>query len=175
MSIDSREGKYYPVCDYCGIELEGKSTFKEAVQEGKKRDGITTGKRKRISARIARIFTERDKRRGEEMLTEENAVKIRIGQESLCWTCGKSITNGCSWAREFKPVQGWVARKRGYATVKGAYDVRYCPEYDNDSCYVKKDDFWGDCSGDCYSCPHWRDSYGNKFNKKERQPKGEEE
>lgn len=109
------------------------------------------------------------------MLTEENAVKIRIGQESLCWTCGKSVTNGCSWAREFKPVQGWVARKRGYATVKGAYDVRYCPEYENDSCYVKKDDFWGDCSGDCYTCPHWRDSYGNKFNKKERQPKVEEE
>lgn len=109
------------------------------------------------------------------MLTKENAVKTRIGQESLCWTCGKSITNGCSWATEFKPVQGWIARKRGYATVKGAYDVRYCPEYENDSCYVKKDDFWGDCTGDCYSCPHWRDSYGNKFNKKERQPKGEEE
>ena len=33
MSIDSRDGRYYPVCDYCGIELEGKGTFKEAVQE----------------------------------------------------------------------------------------------------------------------------------------------
>lgn len=33
MSIDSREGKYYPVCDYCGLELKGCDTFKEAVQE----------------------------------------------------------------------------------------------------------------------------------------------
>lgn len=33
MSIDSREGKYYPVCDFCGYELEGRDTFKEAVEE----------------------------------------------------------------------------------------------------------------------------------------------
>ena len=32
MSIDSRDGKYVPVCDYCGLELGQCDSFKEAVQ-----------------------------------------------------------------------------------------------------------------------------------------------
>ena len=30
-------------------------------------------------------------------------------KETLCWTCSVPGTGGCSWDREFIPVEGWTA------------------------------------------------------------------
>ena len=53
---------------------------------------------------------------------------------TLCWCCEKSTTNGCSWAKNFQPVSGWVAIKKERETLlkSGAditYRIRECPEF----------------------------------------------
>lgn len=61
-------------------------------------------------------------------------------KSSLCWKCKKSV-GGCSWSREFKPVNGWKAERtiisnhsnRGnkYQRTKiESYIVSECPEFD---------------------------------------------
>ena len=72
-------------------------------------------------------------------------------------------SKGCSWAKHFIPVEGWQATKRRGDRYGTTYNVEYCPQYENDSCYIKKDRFWGECTGDCYSCAEWRDSEGHKM------------
>ncbi len=54
--------------------------------------------------------------------------------ETLCWECAKSCGE-CSWAREFKPVEGWEAKP---TTIKGegykyrSYRVISCPQFQPD-------------------------------------------
>ena len=36
---------------------------------------------------------------------------------TICWACANAVpdeegTRGCSWSREGKPVEGWVAERR---------------------------------------------------------------
>ena len=54
----------------------------------------------------------------------------------LCWTCKNACNSGCSWSRELKPVEGWIAERCdlnmwhfGNGT---SYRVYSCPEYVND-------------------------------------------
>lgn len=55
---------------------------------------------------------------------------------TLCWDC-KNYMNGCSWAREGKPVEGWTA----IPTVKQQHNhdplhsflVLKCPEFEADA------------------------------------------
>lgn len=55
-------------------------------------------------------------------------------EETLCWSC-RNFAGGCSWSREFKPVDGWRARKikRLYnVNLKGnhgSFIVFECPQY----------------------------------------------
>lgn len=54
--------------------------------------------------------------------------------EQPCWSCRNCI-NGCNWARDRKPVDGWVAERkpyRGTKTINFTYKITYCPEYIND-------------------------------------------
>lgn len=46
--------------------------------------------------------------------------------ETLCWQCGKSCTGGCSWSKDFVPVNGWVAEQN---QKTGSYSVITCPEF----------------------------------------------
>ena len=46
--------------------------------------------------------------------------------ETLCWQCDKSCTGGCSWSKDFVPVNGWVAEKN---EKRGSYSVITCPEF----------------------------------------------
>ena len=59
------------------------------------------------------------------------------GNATLCWCCRKAITGGCSWSRDFIPVEGWqavrkdlkpVATQSGDRTIE-SYVVYQCPEY----------------------------------------------
>lgn len=46
--------------------------------------------------------------------------------ETLCWMCQKSCTKGCSWSKDFVPVNGWVAEKN---EKTGSYSVITCHEF----------------------------------------------
>lgn len=56
----------------------------------------------------------------------------RVKPEAPCWTCRKAC-GGCSWSKEFKPVEGWDATENILAdgTLRG-YEIRFCPEYEKD-------------------------------------------
>lgn len=48
-----------------------------------------------------------------------------------CWTC-KNACGGCSWSRDFIPVEGWNAVKTQYmdcGNVVDSYFIKSCPEY----------------------------------------------
>lgn len=55
-------------------------------------------------------------------------------KESKCWDC-KNCYGGCSWSREFKPVNGWEAIETNLPS-NGAYATSYkvieCPEFIED-------------------------------------------
>ena len=59
-------------------------------------------------------------------------------RNQLCWSCGKAC-GGCSWSRNFTPIQGWDATpcRRVYNDAAvgtryvDSYIIRKCPEYVN--------------------------------------------
>lgn len=58
------------------------------------------------------------------------------GKTTLCWDCKKAVL-GCSWARNFKSVHGWVAEKTSRIlsdrkTRIRSYRVISCPEFEPD-------------------------------------------
>ena len=63
-------------------------------------------------------------------------VKMQC-KETLCWDC-KNFAGNCSWSREFKPVDGWRAKKitinvcaKKRPTIT-SYIVFECPQYIDD-------------------------------------------
>lgn len=55
--------------------------------------------------------------------------------DTICWTC-QNACGGCSWSRNYVPVEGWIAEKtiRRYTDDHGfrlveSYNVLYCPSY----------------------------------------------
>ena len=49
-----------------------------------------------------------------------------------CWTC-KNACGGCSWSREFIPVDGWEAKKTFHPSngkFAESYYIKSCPEYE---------------------------------------------
>lgn len=54
---------------------------------------------------------------------------------TLCWWCVNSVPteeHGCSWSREFVPIDGWRATKeiRKYDVKEiETYTVHWCPQY----------------------------------------------
>ena len=57
-------------------------------------------------------------------------------EHSLCWDCSRASKNGCPWAAEGKPVDGWRARKttiRFSGEKTDSYHVWSCPLFDRDS------------------------------------------
>lgn len=55
-----------------------------------------------------------------------------IPSSTICWEC-KNALGGCSWSKNFKPVNGWEAEKtylRSNHKIGGeSYKVINCPEY----------------------------------------------
>ena len=62
-------------------------------------------------------------------------------EESLCWACKRPGTGGCSWDRNFIPVEGWTAEKREYQRACSepnfSYHVVKCPLFEKDELYHK--------------------------------------
>lgn len=55
-------------------------------------------------------------------------------KKTLCWTCTVPGTGGCSWDKEFQPVEGWEAEPTRLRSDSGMYDtesyaVKACPLY----------------------------------------------
>ncbi len=60
--------------------------------------------------------------------------------ETLCWRCKNAVpskSSGCSWSREFKPVEGWTADRRDLKMGKEkigdyieSYFVHKCPKFE---------------------------------------------
>lgn len=71
---------------------------------------------------------ERRKTRGPKKEQMQNVIKEERVSGTLCWTCQNAVPafngKGCKWSREFKPVAGWTAEKRGES-----YFVKACPKY----------------------------------------------
>ena len=49
-------------------------------------------------------------------------------ERTICWECEKTC-GGCSWSREFKPVDGWEAVETTDCTGDKSFLVRKCPEF----------------------------------------------
>lgn len=65
---------------------------------------------------------------------KERAANTYYSKYQPCWTC-KNCYDGCSWSREFKPVDGWKAIKtyiQDNDNYADSYKIIYCPEYIED-------------------------------------------
>ena len=64
---------------------------------------------------------------------KKNKVVVDYGNQDFqpCWTC-KNACGGCSWSREFIPVDGWTAEETHIKSNVGyeeSYKIIKCPEY----------------------------------------------
>lgn len=53
---------------------------------------------------------------------------------NICFRCQKAIC-GCSWSREFVPVDGWTAEPvilKGFGKDVPSYHITACPEFVED-------------------------------------------
>ena len=77
-------------------------------------------------------------------ILRENGIKerryVKSGEErklqkpktnQLCWDCGK-YAGGCSWSRDFTPVEGWTAEKVLMTSGTETYEIKECPEFVSD-------------------------------------------
>ena len=55
--------------------------------------------------------------------------RFKMRPDSLCWDCKNSTTNGCEWAKSFKPVDGWKAMQ-SVAGTSDSYCVFECPKFE---------------------------------------------
>ena len=68
-----------------------------------------------------------------------------IYKQTICWECANAVPNidgtrGCSWSRDFEPVEGWDAEQtevmRGYLQNSHlacvSYLVKRCPLFKED-------------------------------------------
>jgi hypothetical protein len=72
----------------------------------------------------------------------KNYYKTGNDAHTLCWDCAKCI-GGCSWSKEFKPVDGWDAVPTIVKIAPGGHNrkpritnsfkVLSCPEFERDS------------------------------------------
>ncbi len=59
--------------------------------------------------------------------TKEDFAK----REQPCWHC-KKYAGGCSWSRDFTPVEGWTAEKVLMGSGTETYEIKECPELVSD-------------------------------------------
>lgn len=66
--------------------------------------------------------------------TSADKLDSKYRSETICWHCRRAVADKCSWAREFKPVDGWIAERRerqGYHNARYiSYTVLECPEFE---------------------------------------------
>ena len=57
-------------------------------------------------------------------------------QSTICWNCSKAC-RGCSWSRNFQPVDGWQATPTKVYQANGktldSFIVHNCPQFEKDT------------------------------------------
>ena len=60
----------------------------------------------------------------------------KIEPTTLCWCCANAINDGCSWSKNFIPVEGWRAIPtiiiEGAGRKKHSFKVIECPKFIQD-------------------------------------------
>lgn len=62
------------------------------------------------------------------------AYNMKTAKVTICWDC-KNATGGCSWSKDFTPVDGWKAKPTKIKAVTrntkmhNSYIVLSCPQY----------------------------------------------
>lgn len=56
-----------------------------------------------------------------------------VKKDTLCWSC-KNACGGCSWSRDFTPVEGWNATPTKINSHRlgqiDSYIIHDCPEFE---------------------------------------------
>lgn len=54
-----------------------------------------------------------------------------MAKETLCWNCQNACNSGCSWSKNFIPVEGWEATPTisDRFTNTESYHVHKCPQF----------------------------------------------
>ena len=56
---------------------------------------------------------------------------------TICWDCANATTDGCSWAKDLKPVKGWEAEPTVKQNFRGeplkSFLVIRCPKFKQDA------------------------------------------
>ena len=65
------------------------------------------------------------------LMTEAPEIEPQYQSKTICWKCANAVPGikwgreyGCSWSRDFVPVDGWDATKG-----KKGYEVHKCPKF----------------------------------------------
>ena len=57
--------------------------------------------------------------------------RINVKRGQLCWRCANAC-GGCSWSKDFTPVEGWEATPHLIKDKRGgisSYKIRKCPQF----------------------------------------------
>ena len=106
---------------------ERKQRFLELYRQGLNDKEIA------LHLQVARA-TVRKWRNRQNLKSNVAAKSNRDRSETVCWTCQNAL-RGCSWSRDFIPVEGWTATPHMlYANDENhggvqSYEVHDCPEY----------------------------------------------
>ena len=63
---------------------------------------------------------------------KRRAIELKkMESEQLCWRC-QNAYGGCSWSKEFQPVEGWEAEPtiiNGDGVEIPSFDIKKCPMF----------------------------------------------
>ena len=113
--------KYKLSCLCCGKAFETNNSNKKTCSDA-------------CSKELQAIRVKNRRKRIREAAIKAGKIKERVSyKDSLCWFCKNSVIDGCSWSREFVPVNGWDATetsKKSYSSsMSKSYNVTSCPEF----------------------------------------------
>lgn len=103
-------------------------SFRDADAFLNKQHGYTGGKY-RAGIKAVKLYEDGNKEFFDIIAGESHRAyrTTAVVREQLCWSCANCY-GGCSWSREFKPVEGWTAKRSIKADVD-TYSIIKCPEY----------------------------------------------
>lgn len=85
---------------------------------------------KQISKAVGRSYDATRRKldeHGYHKIEHQSEIEFR----TLCWTCSRSSgKHMCSWALNFRPIDGWKTTKRGDEDV--SHDVTECPLFEEE-------------------------------------------
>jgi hypothetical protein len=95
---------------------------------------------KRFWGTSRRVFCSDECRHAYYTLNGYTRHKGGYTKDTLCWECKKSTNDGCSWSKDFTPVEGWGAiptsikmvgkSKRNKGKIEPSFKVNACPSFE---------------------------------------------